>query len=265
MQEFLKTFYSDSTVPLNKETLRKYTEEYYEYHKNNPDLIKVWTKSEELGLMLPSVEEKIHVSADEIREARVFYEEIKPRFAQIEALEELDKTLEEGYDKALVVMATGLGKTYLAGFFARKFKRILFVAHREEILQQAKNSFLKIMPERVCGIFDGKRKEKNADTIFASIFTLSMKKHLYSFAKDEFDLIIVDEFHHAAAESYKRVLNYFERFNCAMKWLKKFCGLGRTKNRRERFVSVHPLNRPIFSRIILIKMATEQFPCIHSR
>ena len=210
MQEFLKTFYSDSTVPLNKETLRKYTEEYYEYHKNNPDLIKIWTKSEELGLMLPSVEEKIPVSADEIREARVFYGEIKPRFAQIEALEELDKTLEEGYDKALVVMATGLGKTYLAGFFARKFKRILFVAHREEILQQAKNSFLKIMPKRVCGIFDGKRKEKNADTIFASIFTLSMKKHLYSFAKDEFDLIIVDEFHHAAAESYKRVLNYFQ-------------------------------------------------------
>ena len=150
------------------------------------------------------------MSADEIREARVFYGEIKPRFAQIEALEELDKTLEEGYDKALVVMATGLGKTYLAGFFARKFKRILFVAHREEILQQAKNSFLKIMPKRVCGIFDGKRKEKNADTIFASIFTLSMKKHLYSFAKDEFDLIIVDEFHHAAAESYKRVLNYFQ-------------------------------------------------------
>ncbi|WP_407675732.1 DEAD/DEAH box helicase family protein [Peribacillus saganii] len=51
----------------------------------------------------------------------------------------MNKTLEEGYSKELVVMATGLGKTYLAGSFAEKFKRILFIAHREEILYQAKS------------------------------------------------------------------------------------------------------------------------------
>jgi superfamily II DNA or RNA helicase len=69
------------------------------------------------------------------------YGDIHPRFAQVEALKELNKTLEEEYNKATVVMATGLGKTYLAGFFSKNFKKILFIAHREEILYQARESF----------------------------------------------------------------------------------------------------------------------------
>lgn len=208
LEQFLKTFYSDSTVPLNKETLKEYVREYDEYHRKNPDFVKAWSEAEKRDLMLPSIDNKIP-KVSGIREAAPSYETIRPRPAQTEALEELEKTLEEEYDKALVVMATGLGKTYLAGFFAQNFKRVLFIAHREEILQQAKNSFNRIMPERTGGIFDGKRKEKNADTVFASIFSLSMKKHLYSFNRDEFDLIIVDEFHHAAAKTYRRVLDYF--------------------------------------------------------
>ncbi|WP_084135341.1 DEAD/DEAH box helicase family protein [Mesobacillus selenatarsenatis] len=138
------------------------------------------------------------------------YGDIKPRFAQIEALEELDKTREEEYQKALVVMATGLGKTYLAGFFAKDFKKVLFIAHREEILYQARKSFENIMPNKNYGIYNGKYKDSESDAIFASIYTLSMKAHIERFSPDEFDLIIVDEFHHAAAESYQRVLDYFK-------------------------------------------------------
>ncbi len=107
-------------------------------------------------------------------------------------------------------MATGLGKTYLAGFFAQNFTKILFIAHREEILYQARDSFKRIMPEKQYGIYNGKIKEGEADAIFASIYTLSIKKHLEQFRADEFDLIIVDEFHHAAADSYKRALDYFQ-------------------------------------------------------
>ncbi|WP_440590014.1 DEAD/DEAH box helicase family protein [Neobacillus kokaensis] len=107
-------------------------------------------------------------------------------------------------------MATGLGKTYLAGFFSKNFQKVLFIAHREEILYQAKESFKKIMPERRFGIYNGKIKEINVDAIFASIYTLSMKTHLEQFRPDEFDLIIIDEFHHAAADMYQRVLNYFK-------------------------------------------------------
>ncbi|EIJ78317.1 DNA/RNA helicase [Bacillus methanolicus PB1] len=208
LEQFLKTFYAVQTVPLNGETIKEYKSSYEEYHKRFPGFVKEWSEKEELDLMLPS-ETDDKAAAEVIREKTVPYGEIKPRFAQVEALEELNKTLEEDYNKALVVMATGLGKTYLAGFFAQNFQRVLFVAHLEEILHQAKKSFQAIMPERSYGIYNGKVKEGKADTVFASIYTLSMKHHLHQFQPDEFDLIIVDEFHHAAADSYQRVLEYF--------------------------------------------------------
>ncbi|MDQ1002689.1 superfamily II DNA or RNA helicase/HKD family nuclease [Neobacillus niacini] len=209
LKEFLSIFYSDQTVSLNKETLEEYRAHYYEYQREHPNLVRKWTELEEQELMLPAKKDSSE-NPEIILEPPVSYGEILPRFAQIEALEELNKTLEEEYNKALVVMATGLGKTYLAGFFAQNFTKILFIAHREEILYQARDSFKRIMPEKQYGIYNGKRKEGGADAIFASIYTLSIKKHLEQFRADEFDLIIVDEFHHAAADSYKRALDYFQ-------------------------------------------------------
>ncbi|MCO0597777.1 DEAD/DEAH box helicase family protein [Peribacillus butanolivorans] len=206
---FLETFYSDQTIPLNQETLKDYEDRYEKFHVTNPNLAQKWTETEEMDLMLPSEVEPIPTT-EIIHDPPAPYGEIYPRFAQIEALEELNKTLEEDYDKALVVMATGLGKTYLAGFFARKFKRVLFIAHLEEILYQAKQSFESVIPEQNFSIYNGKVKEKKGHTIFASIYTLSMQRHLQVFDPEEFDLIIVDEFHHAAAESYQRVLDYFK-------------------------------------------------------
>ncbi len=138
------------------------------------------------------------------------YVQLKPRPAQVAALEELERTLEEEYDKAMVVMATGLGKTYLAGFFAQRFTRVLFIAHREEILYQAQKSFQRIMPDRTYGVYNGQHKEGEADCVFASIYTLGRKKHRESFEPDRFDLIVVDEFHHAAAASYQSVIDYFQ-------------------------------------------------------
>ncbi|WP_053363445.1 DEAD/DEAH box helicase family protein [Bacillus sp. FJAT-27251] len=209
LAEFLKLFFADQTVSLNFETLKEYRESYEEVHKENPNLAKTWTETEELDMMLPAEKELVH-EADVVLEEKQSYGQIQPRFAQIEALEELNKTLEEEYDKALVVMATGLGKTYLAGFFAENFKKILFIAHREEILHQAKESFRRIMPEKKYGIYNGRTKEGEADAVFASVYTLSIKSHLEKFKPNEFDLIIIDEFHHAAANTYQRVLDYFE-------------------------------------------------------
>ncbi|UYG95349.1 DEAD/DEAH box helicase family protein [Cytobacillus firmus] len=209
LEQFLHLFYADQTVPLNKQTLENYRLNYASYHQKHPNLPAKWSEMEEKDLMLPSEKEIEPQPKVVVREEQEAYGEIKPRLAQLDALEELDKTLEEDYNKALVVMATGLGKTYLAGFFAQKYKKVLFIAHLEEILHQAKSSFHQIMPERTGGIYNGKQKEENADTIFASIYTLSMQRHLKAFEPDEFDLIIVDEFHHAAADSYQRVLSYF--------------------------------------------------------
>ncbi|MFF2855480.1 DEAD/DEAH box helicase family protein [Peribacillus sp. NPDC058002] len=207
---FLETFYSDHTISLNQETLKNYEESYEKFHITNPNLPQKWTETEEMDLMLPREGDESIPTTEIIHEPSAPYGEIYPRFAQIEALEELNKTMEEDYDKALVVMATGLGKTYLAGFFARNFKRVLFIAHLEEILYQAKKSFQTVMPEESSSIYNGKVKERHGQTIFASIYTLSMQRHLRVFDPEEFDLIIVDEFHHAAAESYQRVLDYFK-------------------------------------------------------
>jgi superfamily II DNA or RNA helicase/HKD family nuclease len=207
--EFLKIFYAEQTVPLNKTTLEDYKASFEEFGRKHPKLSKKWSELEELELMLPSNKETPE-QTEVIFEPSADYGDIQPRFAQVEALEELNKTFEEEYNKALVVMATGLGKTYLAGFFSRNFKKILFIAHREEILYQARESYKKIMPDKQYGIYNGKTKERNADIIFASIYTLSMKTHLEQFQRDEFELIIIDEFHHAAADSYKRALDYFK-------------------------------------------------------
>ncbi|WP_216830318.1 DEAD/DEAH box helicase family protein [Alkalihalobacterium elongatum] len=208
LEEFMKLFLNEQTVPVNKETLEEYEKQYEAYHRDHPNLVRTWTKTEEIELMLNQTAEDEEASI--IIEDYAPYDAITPRHSQIEALQSLETVVEEGYDKAMVVMATGLGKTYLAGFFAKNYKRVLFVAHREEILKQAKSSFQHIMPERTFGIYSGTEKEGQADCVFASIFTLANERHLEKFEPNSFELIVMDEFHHAAAKTYQRVLDYFK-------------------------------------------------------
>ena len=134
---------------------------------------------------------------------------IEPNGTQIEALYELNKTKSEGFDKALVVAATGTGKTYLAAFDSKNYSKILFVAHREEIIKQAQKSFYKVSPDKTSGLYYGKNKETKKDIIFALVQTLGRKQNLENFKRDEFDYIIIDEFHHAVANNYKNILEYF--------------------------------------------------------
>lgn len=137
---------------------------------------------------------------------------IGPRGAQIEALYELERTREDGFEKALVVAATGLGKTYLAAFDSRNYKRVLFVAHRGEILKQAAESFKVVRPGLSVGLFTGEEKRRDAELTFASVQTIGKPDYLNPdfFAPDHFDYVIVDEFHHAAAASYQALLSYFK-------------------------------------------------------
>jgi superfamily II DNA or RNA helicase/diadenosine tetraphosphate (Ap4A) HIT family hydrolase/HKD family nuclease len=134
-----------------------------------------------------------------------------PHEVQREALAALQKTRALGGSAGLVVLATGLGKTWLSAFdsLGPDFKRILFVAHREEILGQAMKTFRTIRPSAVLGVYTGTDKTPGADVLFASIQTLSKATHLERFDPQHFDYIIVDEFHHAAARTYRRLLEYF--------------------------------------------------------
>jgi superfamily II DNA or RNA helicase len=110
------------------------------------------------------------------------------------------------------VLATGLGKTWLSAFDSRNFKRVLFIAHREEILGQALATFRAIRPEDRLGRYSGTQKDSGAPVLFASIQTLSRVAHLRKFDPEEFDYIVVDEFHHAEARTYRKVIDYFRPY-----------------------------------------------------
>lgn len=134
-----------------------------------------------------------------------------PTPIQKDALVALANTRAEGYRRGLVVLATGLGKTWLAAFDTRQIGagRVLFVAHREEILSQAADTFLKIRPSARVGFYMGQTREEHVDVLCASVQTLNRMEHLERFSPDHFDYIVIDEFHHASAATYRRLLRYF--------------------------------------------------------
>ena len=134
-----------------------------------------------------------------------------PNKIQEECLNALKEARVNDIKRGLVVMATGLGKTWLAAFDTEQVacSKILFVAHREEILDQAEATFLNIKPKAIVGRYTGKEKNIDVDILFASIQTLGKLRHLRQFPKNIFSYIIVDEFHHAAASTYQNLLKYF--------------------------------------------------------
>ncbi len=133
----------------------------------------------------------------------------KPRPIQEEALRALAQTRADGFGAGMVTMATGLGKTWLAAFDAVQAgaHRVLFIAHREEILKQSRDIFRLVHPDATMGLYFGGEKQSEADFIFATVQTLS--GNLHRFAPDAFDYVIIDEFHHAAAATYRKVIDYF--------------------------------------------------------
>lgn len=134
--------------------------------------------------------------------------EPEPIGAQIEALYELRRAREEGIERGLVIAATGVGKTYISAFDSKDYKRVLFVAHREEILKHAKDTFRRVRPRsRIATSIN--QKTLGSDIYFATIQTLSRSRHLTSYPHNYFDYLVIDEFHHAAADSYGKVLSHF--------------------------------------------------------
>lgn len=139
--------------------------------------------------------------------------EFSPNTMQTSFLDELARLRKAGEKKALLISATGTGKTFAAAFAARTFgpkARILFVVHRKQIAQQAKESFTKILgPQRTYGIVGNGLDQIHADTVFATIQTIGQTSFLQKVPSDTFDCIIIDEVHHAAANLYQNVLAHF--------------------------------------------------------
>lgn len=180
------------------------------YTENSFDLTLEWLRKYEKTYQKKEFQQFIDpVVLSETEETK----EIEPIKFQVPALYELSKTREEGYNKAMVIVGTGLGKTYLSAFDSMSFKRVLFIAHRDEILKDAQKTFETIYQKsKSYGFFNGYSKENDKDIVFASVQTLSKKEYLSEkyFTESYFDYIVVDEFHHSSAKSYLTILNYFK-------------------------------------------------------
>ncbi|MHC1750568.1 MAG: DEAD/DEAH box helicase family protein [Cellulosilyticaceae bacterium] len=177
------------------------------WENNSIEITDAVLKSYSMHWKKPSV--LVEIEENENPEVIGLFE---PRGAQIEALYALKQLREQAVDKALVVVATGIGKTYLAAFDSKEYEKILFIAHREEILQQADRSFQNVRGTKCSGYFYGAQKDTNQDVTFALVQTLGKEEYLCEdyFKPDEFDYIIVDEFHHAVSSNYKRIIDYFK-------------------------------------------------------
>ena len=139
--------------------------------------------------------------------------DIIPNSMQKEALISLDNLRKSNEKKGLLISATGTGKTYLSAFDVQAYKpkKMLFVIHREQIAKAAMKSFKRLFGNsRSMGILSGNTKEFECDFIFSTIQTLSKNDILNKFNKTHFDYIIIDEVHKAGADSYKKIIDYFE-------------------------------------------------------
>ena len=138
---------------------------------------------------------------------------IRPNLMQNDALRNLINIRSNGKNKALLISATGTGKTYLSAFDVKALeaKTFLFIVHRGNIANKAMETFKSIFGNtRTMGVFSGNKKELGANFLFSTVQTISKPENLELFNKDHFDYIVIDETHRAGAESYKRVLDYFK-------------------------------------------------------
>src|SRR5690625_892621 len=140
--------------------------------------------------------------------------EIKPNSMQQTALYSLKSVRDNGANRALIISATGTGKTYLSAFDVRRYRprKMLFIAHREQILKQAKMDYMRLLggSENDFSLLSGRHKDVDSKYLFATIQTLSKDETLHTFDTTEFDYILIDEVHKAGAQSYQKVIDYFE-------------------------------------------------------
>lgn len=182
-----------------KQAMSEFEDKWQATHLLNPEIINLYANK--LNFAIERWDMDYELSAANI----------KPNFMQRKALKELNRYRAVGTNRALVVAAAGSGKTYLAAFDALNFnpKRLLYVVHEGSILKKSLETFQDVFGSQVSyGIYSGTSKESDADFVFATNFT--MCKTLELFSKDEFDYIIIDECHHATAETYKKIIAYFE-------------------------------------------------------
>ena len=202
VEEFHNLWNSEYALPYD---------DFYEVYKERYNIIKHQreiAKSEEI----PSLEKY----------------RLKPNSMQERFIANLRKILEQGEERALLISATGTGKTYASAFAMRElgFKRVLFLVHRVTLAKQAKKSFEKVFDKKVTmGLVGAGSYEYEKDYVFATVETLNRDTHLFQYQPDAFDCIILDEAHHSSNNIYTKVIDYFNP--------KLFLGMTATPDKRD--------------------------------
>lgn len=139
---------------------------------------------------------------------------LTPNSMQVDFIESIEKLIAKGEKKALLISATGTGKTYASAFAMREInvKKLLFVVHREQIAIQAKKSYELVFGSKFkTGLLTGSSKNYDADLIFATKDTLTREEIYSKFTKDYFDAVVIDEVHRLGEKTtYQRILDYFK-------------------------------------------------------
>lgn len=193
--EIAKNILDEFNELWNSEYALEY-DEFYEIYKERYKIIKKQreiAKSEEI----PSVEKY----------------RLQPNSMQVGFIVNLKKIIEAGEERALLISATGTGKTYASAFAMRElgYKRVLFLVHRGQLARQTKKSYQKIFGKNVSmGLVGAGYSDYDADYVFAMVQTLNRDEHLHKYSPDEFDCIILDEAHHSSADTYQKVMSYFK-------------------------------------------------------
>lgn len=177
----------------------KYTLDYDGFFELYKERYKIVKKQREIARQeeIPSVEKY----------------KLTPNKMQVGFIANLRKILDVGEDRALLISATGTGKTYASAFAMRElgFKRVLFLVHRGQLAKQTKKSYERVFDKSVSmGLVGAGHNDYDKDYIFATVQTLNRDTHLFQYQPDIFDCIILDEAHHTSAETYQKVMNYFK-------------------------------------------------------
>lgn len=137
---------------------------------------------------------------------------LKPNNMQVGFISSLKKLIDKGEDKALLISATGTGKTYASAFAMREleYKRVLFLVHRGQLAKQTLKSYKKVFKNSTkMGLVGAGHRDFDKDYVFATVQTLNRDEHLHKYKAEDFDCIILDEAHHSSADTYQKIMDYF--------------------------------------------------------
>lgn len=199
VEDFNELWNSPNTIKVTEEFLESYNLLYQQQKQINAKIQRARIE-EQKGQVL---QDSHVVSTEQIL--------LQPNSMQLEFVQKLNEIRKMGNHRALLISATGTGKTYAAAFALREInpKRALFLVHREQISRKSMDSFRNVFGDtKSFGNYSGNSKEIDKDFVFATMQTMAL--NFESFDRREFQVIVIDEAHRVGAESYKKMMDYFQ-------------------------------------------------------